>query len=187
MDSLCCPVGGDAGVKDGFSGRGGISRRVRGVLPGLGGAVQRVVPCDKTFPAPAPPSEHAGRRALPAPGPKRRPIHTHRPLSVAAGPSATALGSDRARARGATPSPPLPHSSLTPPGAKRRGARARERGKPSFHHLPLHLLAPPSWRSTCACIRCWCSCIRCSCARCAAWRAVASRSFFGRFKSFCSR
>ena len=39
---------------------GGISRRVRGVLPGLGGAVQRVVPCDKTFPAPAPPSEHAG-------------------------------------------------------------------------------------------------------------------------------
>ena len=37
------------------SAGGRVSRRIWGVLPGLGGAVQRVVPCYETFPAPAPP------------------------------------------------------------------------------------------------------------------------------------
>ena len=130
-------------------------------------------------------------RALP-PEPKRRPIHTHTVHALwrrdRAPPPSDRIG----RGRGAPL--PLRHSltrlSLLPgpsSAGPERGHGARERSKPSFHHLPLHLLAPPSWRSTCACIRCWCSCTRCSCARCAAWRAVASRSFFGRFKSFCSR
>ena len=124
MDSLCCPVGGDAGVKDGFSGRGGISRRVRGVLPGLGGAVQRVVPCDKTFPAPAPPSEHAGPGS-PCLSRAEEATDTHAPSTLCGG------GTERHRPRIGSGAGAGRHSLSATPSLASHSARGQAARGPS--------------------------------------------------------